>query len=248
MPRPAGTRWYHSHTMAGADLNRGMYTGQFGFLYVDPKSEPGQYDREVFLALREWQPYLTAEEEDEEDEGDKATSSTAPTQPISAARRARLAKAIPPTGLEVAYRVLSINDKMLGYGEPMRVKQGERILFRVLNASPTEPRKVSLPGHRFQVIALDGNPVPNPRSVEMLQLGPAERVDAIVEMNAPGVWIFGSIVPDERKAGMGIVVEYAEPEGNSSGRGAATTRELGLCDLRQHHAGERAGWAFPADD
>src|SRR3984885_14968796 len=30
-PRPAGTRWYHSHAMAGADLHRGAYTGQYGF-------------------------------------------------------------------------------------------------------------------------------------------------------------------------------------------------------------------------
>ncbi len=34
VPRPAGTRWYHTHTMAGADLHRGAYTGQFGFLLI----------------------------------------------------------------------------------------------------------------------------------------------------------------------------------------------------------------------
>src|SRR5271156_2945261 len=34
-PRPAGSRWYHSHAMAEADLHRGSYTGQFGFVYVD---------------------------------------------------------------------------------------------------------------------------------------------------------------------------------------------------------------------
>src|ERR1700730_15739926 len=28
--RPAGTRWYHTHVMAGSDLHRGAYTGQFG--------------------------------------------------------------------------------------------------------------------------------------------------------------------------------------------------------------------------
>src|SRR6185312_5114350 len=29
-PRPAGTRWYHTHTMAMDDLHRGSFTGQFG--------------------------------------------------------------------------------------------------------------------------------------------------------------------------------------------------------------------------
>ena len=206
VPKPAGTRWYHSHVMAGPDLSRGLYTGQFGFLYVDPKKEPGQYDREVFLALREWQPYFLPEEDDEEDESDRNTRAAAPARKNKFQMDMR-------TGLEVGYRLLSINDKTLGSGEPIRVKQGERIMFRVLNASATEPRRVSLPGHRFLVVALDGNPVPNPQPVELLQLGPAERVDAIVEMNQPGVWGFGSIVPDERKAGMGIVIEYAGQKG-----------------------------------
>jgi FtsP/CotA-like multicopper oxidase with cupredoxin domain len=33
-PAPSGTRWYHTHTMAGRDLNRATYTGEFGFLYI----------------------------------------------------------------------------------------------------------------------------------------------------------------------------------------------------------------------
>jgi FtsP/CotA-like multicopper oxidase with cupredoxin domain len=40
-------------------------------------------------------------------------------------------------------------------------------------------------------------------------LAPAERVDAVVEMNLPGIWIFGSTDDAERSRGMGIVVEYA---------------------------------------
>jgi len=33
--KPAGSRWYHSHTEAMLDLHRGAYTGQFGFLMID---------------------------------------------------------------------------------------------------------------------------------------------------------------------------------------------------------------------
>ena len=78
---------------------------------------------------------------------------------------------------------------MLGHGEPVKVKQGERVLFHVLNGSATEIRSLALPGHTFRVVALDGNPVPNPATVPFLWLGTAERVSAIVEMNHPGVWI-----------------------------------------------------------
>jgi FtsP/CotA-like multicopper oxidase with cupredoxin domain len=83
----------------------------------------------------------------------------------------------------------------------------------LLNASATENVVLALPGHTFKIIAMDGNPVPNPRSVELLSLAVAERVDAIVEMNNPGVWIFGSTLEKSRAMGLGIVVEYAGQNG-----------------------------------
>ena len=55
-PRPSGTRWYHTHTSAGADLSKATYTGQFGFLVVDGADDPGHYDQEVFLAIHHWSP------------------------------------------------------------------------------------------------------------------------------------------------------------------------------------------------
>ena len=47
-PRPAGSRWYHSHAMAEADLHRGSYTGQFGFVYVDGAKTRGNMTRRFF--------------------------------------------------------------------------------------------------------------------------------------------------------------------------------------------------------
>ena len=49
------------------------------------------------------------------------------------------------------------------------------------------------------VIALDGNAVPSQQSVDTLFLAPAERADVIVDMNRPGIWIFGGIKDDDRK-------------------------------------------------
>src|SRR5262245_42110531 len=45
--KPAGTRWYHSHDVAGTDLRRSLYAGLYGFLIVDPANDPGRYDLEV---------------------------------------------------------------------------------------------------------------------------------------------------------------------------------------------------------
>src|SRR6185437_12329441 len=108
-----------------------------------------------------------------------------------------------PDGFEVGYEYFAINGRMLGHGEPIRVKTGQRVLFHVLNASATEIRSLALPGHVFRVVALDGNPVPTPADVPVLWLGTAERISAIVEMKHPGVWILGDLANDDRKHGMG---------------------------------------------
>jgi FtsP/CotA-like multicopper oxidase with cupredoxin domain len=109
---------------------------------------------------------------------------------------------------DVTFKYFSINGKMFGGGEPVRVREHQRLLFRIVNASATLHHKLALPGHLFNVIALDGNAVPRPSKVPVLDLGPGERVDAVVEMDRPGVWILGEMRAEQRAAGMGIVVEY----------------------------------------
>ena len=83
----------------------------------------------------------------------------------------------------------------------------------VLNASATENVQLHLPGHKFEVVALDGNPVPRPAPVSVLELGVGERVDAFVEMNNPGVWVLGSVADSARRGGMGVRLEYANRSG-----------------------------------
>jgi FtsP/CotA-like multicopper oxidase with cupredoxin domain len=116
-------------------------------------------------------------------------------------------------GMEVEFKLFSINGKMLGSAEPIRVRAGERVLFRLLNASATEQHRLALAGHSLRVIALDGAPVASPRTVPFVEIAPGERVDAVVEMNNPGIWILGELNDAERNGGMGIVIEYADRTG-----------------------------------
>ena len=124
--------------MAMTDLTRSTYSGEFGFLIVEPAAgEPGRYDREVLLAARRWEGEWVSMQD--------------------------IRKGPPPdNGLEVMYHAATLGQRMLGHDEPIRVKQGERVLFRLLNASATMDVTLALPGHRFTVIALDGDPVPTP--------------------------------------------------------------------------------------
>ena len=192
-PQTAGSRWVHSHVMTMDDLTVGSYSGQFGFVYVEPKEDPGRYDQEVFLSTHEWEPFFI---DMDDDDNPSAVEEFGETD-------------WGPSMVEVGYRIGSINGKALGHGEPIRVKEGQRVLFHILNASATENIQLALPGHEFLVTALDGNPVPRPRKVPSLDLGAAERVDAIVEMSHPGVWILGSTDDGIRGGGLGVLVEYA---------------------------------------
>ncbi|HUE13892.1 MAG TPA: multicopper oxidase domain-containing protein [Planctomycetaceae bacterium] len=209
VPKPSGFRFYHTHVVAGGDLNRGTYTGQVGAVYIEPKSNPGAYDREIFLVMKEFAPAFSRG-------GDMATEALpgAPLKALQQMGKAADDEAKEKTkGFEVGYSLFGINGRMLGHGEPIRVKQGERVLFHVLNASATEIRSLALPGHVFRVVALDGNPVPTQTAVPVLWLGTAERISAVVEMNHPGVWVLGDLADDDRQHGMGIVVEYAGQKG-----------------------------------
>ena len=209
VPGPAGFRFYHTHLMAANNLSAGQYNGEVGPVYIEPKNEPGNYDREEFIVLKEFSPYFMRG-------GDMPMdflSGKALPELKAIGEKAERESFGMPKGYEVGYRIFTINGKQLGHGKPVHVKYGERVLFHILNGSATEIRSLALPEHTFKVVALDGNNVPNPVAVPVLWLGTAERISAIVEMKSPGVWIMGDLSDDDRGNGMGIVVEYENHKG-----------------------------------
>jgi hypothetical protein len=140
-PRPAGTRWYHTHTMAMADLNRSTYTGQFGFLMIDSRRDPGNYDHEIFLALRDWEPFFTNQPMDTDEAGQFGPQ---PERPAVLDTR--------PNGLEVDSLIFSINDKVLGAGEPIRVRMGERVMAARSKTEASLSRVINFTCSRWMVI------------------------------------------------------------------------------------------------
>ncbi|MGD1174209.1 multicopper oxidase family protein [Mycobacterium seoulense] len=207
VPGPAGFRFYHTHVVPRADLSRGQYSGLVGPVYIEPKQNFGAYDQEVFLTLKEFDPGFVRG-------GDMAADFLAgdPQPDLKDRGESSMAASLgrgDPRGFEVSYGAFAVNGRMLGHGDPIRVRTGQRVLLHVLNGSATEIRSLALPGHTFTVVALDGNPVPNPAPVPVLWLGAAERVSALVSMTNPGVWVLGDVSDDDREHGMGVVVEYA---------------------------------------
>jgi FtsP/CotA-like multicopper oxidase with cupredoxin domain len=108
---------------------------------------------------------------------------------------------------------LAIRDKMLDSGEAIRVRAGERVRFQFVHAGGLEDVHLHLSGHRFHVVALDGNPVPTPAPVDVLSLARGERIEAIVEMNNLANWTLGSLNDAERAGGLSVRVTYADQNG-----------------------------------
>src|SRR6185503_20864354 len=112
------------------NLSLAGYTGQFGFLLVDDGKDPGHYDQEVFLAIHHWEPSFV---------------------PMVEKMQAESANHPQTSASDVGYKYATVNAHRLGAGEPIRVRQGQQVLFRILNASATENVILSLPGHTFRV-------------------------------------------------------------------------------------------------
>jgi FtsP/CotA-like multicopper oxidase with cupredoxin domain len=152
-PTRPGLFFYHSDVVAAANLDAGLYSGQAGGLLVEHGYQPGQGDRAGHYD-REWVVVLKE------------------CEPFIR-RTSR--------GCEIGYRSFTVNGRLPGHGDPARINPGERVLLHVLNASATEPCSLALPGHAFEVTALDGYGVPSPTRVVALQLSPAERISAVIE-------------------------------------------------------------------
>jgi hypothetical protein len=113
----------HTHVMLGNNLSSGLYTGEFGLVYIEPNHDPGSYDQEVFLATHEFEPFCSTSEMEEED--------GKPEDP-ALANEVSADKTQKSNGWETGYQTFTVNGRCLGYGVPM--ERGLWIGFR-----PTRP-------------------------------------------------------------------------------------------------------------
>ena len=127
---------------------RRSFGGQVRPVYIEPAHDPGAYNREVFSTLKEFEPAFSRG-------GDMPMDFLAPSDPIrrcsrqgESAMKASLAKGT-PHGYEVGYEAFSINGRMLGHGEPIRVKAREsRAAAHSSTAAPPRFAASRCPGAR----------------------------------------------------------------------------------------------------
>jgi len=216
--RPAGTRWYHTHV----EEHRQMDLGLAGPLIIEPAGgDPFPFDREFTLVLDDWasgagKPLPPTPEGTAGGRGDLGGM-------MGGGRGGMMGRGgmggmmggMMGRDRAPAYDTMTINGKAYPATEPLRLRKGERIRLRLLNASAEHTHVIRLAGHRLQVTQTDGNPLVQPVEVDAVPIAPGERYDVQVVASRLGAWFLSCTQPGHAAAGEQVLVVYDGHEGRT---------------------------------
>jgi zinc transporter ZupT/lipoprotein-anchoring transpeptidase ErfK/SrfK len=126
----------------------------------------------------------------------------------------------------------SINGKSYPLTKPYVVRSGDRVRIREINISGTEFHTMHIHGHKFTVVDVDGQPVPQAARQKMVTvtIGPGETRDIAFNADAqPGTWMVHCHVLDhmmnggQGPGGLITAIQYANAPDRFSSLGPADT-------------------------
>jgi len=213
---PAGTRWYHTHFQEHRQLDLGLYAP----LIIDPaQPDPFPFDREYTLVLDDWatgtgRPLPSTSEGTAGGRGGMGGMMRGGMGRMMEGMMGRGGMGgMMGEGGEPAYDTMTINGKAYPATQPLKVRKGERVRLRLINASADHTHVVRLAGHRLNVTHTDGNPLMQPVEVDAVPLAPAERYDVAFLADRPGAWFLHCTQPGHASAGEQLLVIYDGHEG-----------------------------------
>ena len=164
--KPSGTRFYHTHGTSHSDEAQQLDMGLSGAFIIEPKIKE-IYDKEYTLLLDEWEVLP---------DGSNAALMSGEHNMITHSMN---------------YNLFTINGKAFPYTETINVKQGDKVLIRLINVGSSTIHPMHLHGQSFKIVSTDGNPVPKEAQLtkDTLLIAPGERYDIEVIANNPGNWI-----------------------------------------------------------
>lgn len=200
--QPAGTRWYHTHFQEHRQLDLGLYAP----LIIEPaQPDPFPFDREYTLVLDDWAT---------------GTGRPLPSTPEGTAGgrgrmggmmgggMGRMMQGMMGGSHAPAYDTMTINGKAYPATQPLKVRKGERVRLRLINASADHTHVIRLTSHRLQVTHTDGNPLVQAVEVDALPIAPSERYDIQILVDQPGAWFLYCTQPGHAGAGEQVLVVY----------------------------------------
>lgn len=233
----AGTYWYHSHQNSSRQVDKGLY----GSLVVEPKT-PEPADKDVTLVLDEWMQDDSMAEmhggggsmAGMNHGADHAAPST------SAASGHDMANMSDAKMMPLMYTIFSVNGKTGPAIAPLRVKEGEKVRIRLINAGYLS-HKLNLQGHAFQIVSTDGQPLHNPplTSGQLLNIAPGERYDLEFVANNPGTWLLEERSDNPGAKSLAVPIVY---EGYEAAQAKPESGQLPVIDLTRY--GEAAQSSF----
>ncbi|CRZ14392.1 multicopper oxidase family protein [Mycolicibacterium neworleansense] len=183
VPHP-GTYWAHPHT--GLDADTGLYFP----LIVDDPDEPGGYDAEWVVMLDDWTDDVGPSPAQIYDRlrirsgggHDMPGMGGMPGMDHDAEMGSMGGRDGSPLGGDagdVNYPLYVVNGRNAQNPNSFRVRPGQRVRIRLINAGSDTAFRVALAGHRMTVTHTDGFPVV-PTEVDAVLIGMGERYDVVV--------------------------------------------------------------------
>ncbi len=89
--------------------------------------------------------------------------------------------------------IYPINGRIYPNPEIYNVEEGDRVRLRMINGGSSAIHPMHLHGHQFEIVAIDGNPVPEGASGQLRNnqpLTPGETYDVEFIADNPGEWLF----------------------------------------------------------
>ncbi len=196
--KPAGTRFYHTHGgVAMGDEAQQLDMGLSGAFIIESLDYArDKSDKEYTLIFDEWQTMPMT--------SSRKTSSLinqVPSQMNGENHEGMMnMPMLAPSGVEgtmggghmMNYNLFTINGRSFPNTEPIKVKRGDTVRLRLINAGTSTIHPMHLHGHQFKIVAVDGNPVPEVAQLtrNTLPIHPGETYDIEFVANNPGIWLF----------------------------------------------------------
>jgi FtsP/CotA-like multicopper oxidase with cupredoxin domain len=205
--KPGGTRWYHCHWGTPLHASHAMHGAFVIHKSDDPLRERFPYTRDYTLVLESWDLNFAREEMNGLLEGMKQVNllmSQGKLDPqthgffrnyLEFRDAYESGKYVPPyllsrsSGVDISYNFFGINGKSYPATKRLKIKPGEWIRVRMINASNAR-HHMHLHGHDFWWVAQDGNDLPQPVRLNTVHVEPGGTYDIMIYGDNPGFWTF----------------------------------------------------------
>jgi len=233
----SGTYWYHSHQEGSKQVDKGLY----GTLIVEPKNwiKP---DKDYTLMLDEWMenPEKGMNSMDGMNMAEENKTDSNAMSGMSASNETNKDLVMEEEKMMASlYNIYTVNGKSANLIEPLKVKKGERVRLRFLNAGYRE-HGIHIPGQEIRVVSSDGQDITNSGVIkdQVIMVAPGERYDVEFIVNTDESFVIDA--HDGNKYNDQIQIPVKVIDGNGKYLKEANNADFKVFDFTSYGSGGKA--------